>query len=495
MQRPSTLFLAALLTCLVSFVCTPISYAQTQPRVVQIFPASDTPLPDNAVFALKLSREHSAKAQAQCDVWGIRSSIPVETISSPRREAVLKAYGISEFDAKSEPWVVLRCQTTFPDAARVTLRWLNPERPDANSTSDLNNDGWNGQRFDFTATSDWPVAIQCTRSNASAGCSPLEPVTLNFNNRKMAVDEISKIVLRDSKGKVVTSTLLKELAAGKEPRRGIASRLLFDKLSAEETYQIAWPNNLVTTDGQPVLSSAAKAKPALTVRIGNYPPLVKFTSNFGIAEKAIGGVVPLTVRAVESAPDVPVKLRQLKLNDEASIIEVMQTLTRLTRQDGSVPQGDYGYDDGDGEPALSNKNTKLRYPFAFPDPKKPADTRGQSWLNKFKATTTGELPKQLEGPAFEVLGVPLKESGLYLLEAESLFLGRSLLDKNRPMYVQKPPHVCAIWGADYRSWRALAFQYQNRLRLGHAAEFWQARSAGRCWHLRLQCQKNQQRHQ
>jgi alpha-2-macroglobulin len=418
-----------------------------QPRVMQIEPALDVPLPDQGVFALLLNKPLTSKPQALCDVWGIRSAVPVEHITDARRAAVLKAY---KQDASNPLWTVLRCQTAFPDGAGVTLRWLNAER--SANREETNNDNWEGQAFSYKARSDLPVVVTCERSNASAGCNPLGRVQLAFI-KTVVPAHAAKIVLRDKAGKLYKSVPTKM-------EQGVKF-VEFKDLPAEETLTVVWPSDLdeilpatktetkpgllavvkelVGMNSKPLLSSEARSK-AVLVRMGNYPPLVKFSANFGVAEKAIGGVVPLTVRGVEASPEAgKIKLRQLRANDEASIIELMQTLNRVTRTDGSVALFDS--EEGEGaEPVVqNNKAANLRYPFAFSSAKNrntPVDTRSVSWLKNIKSASVQDLPKQLDGPAFEVLGIPLKESGLYVLEAESVFLGRSLLDKNRPMYVR-----------------------------------------------------------
>jgi alpha-2-macroglobulin len=421
--------------------------SKLQPRAVQIEPALDVPLPEQGVFALLLNRPLTGKPQALCDVWGIRSAVPVEHIIDSRRAAVLKAYRL---DASNPLWTVLRCQTSFPDGAGVTLRWLNAER--SGNREESSNDNWEGQAFSYKARSDLPVVVTCERTNASAGCNPLAPVQLAFSKLVLST-HAAKIVLKDKTGKryLPLSTAMQE---------GV-NFIEFKQLPPEETLTVVWPNELdevptmaakakpvgalsatkemVGLGNKPLLSSDARNK-AVLVRMGNYPPLVKFAASFGVAEKAIGAVVPITVRQVEASSEAgQVKLRQLRVNDEISIIELIQTLNRVTRNDDSVALFDSDESEG-GEPVVkTSSSVMLRYPFAFPSAKNrnmPVDTRSISWLKHIKNATLQDLPKQLDGAAFEVLGVPLKESGLYVLEAESIFLGRSLLDRNRPMYVR-----------------------------------------------------------
>ncbi len=421
-----------------------------QPRVMQIVPALDVPLPSQGVFALLLNKPLETKPQALCDVWGIRSAVPVEHITDARRTAVLKAY---KLDAANPLWTVLRCQTTFPDGAAVTLRWLKAERSVSGNREETANDSWEGQGFNYTAQNDLPVTLTCERSNASAACSPLSPVTLVFSKLVVA-SHAAKITLKDRSGKRYPATL-----KDKDSSDAVSS-VDFVGLPPKTSLTVVWPSDLdevpsavnkgpgqrllalvksLVTANKPLLTAEAKNK-VIAVVTGDNPPLVKFTADFGVAEKAIGGIVPMTVRGVEAAPEsANVKLRQLRVTDEASIIELMQTLNRVTQADGSSRSIEG--EDGEGaEPVpQSNQTGSLRYPFApFMGKTRnhSLDTRAVPWLKGIKAAQVQDIPKQLDGPAFEVLGVPIKESGLTILEAESVYLGRALLGRNKPMYVR-----------------------------------------------------------
>ncbi len=439
-----------LTACLIALatLCHNLAWSQTpaseqvQPRVTQIMPALDVPLPSQGVFAVLLNKPLANKPMALCDVWGIRSSIPVEHITDARRAAVLKAY---QLDPNNLLWTVLRCQTTFPDGAAVTLRWLKAER--SANRDDTGNDNWEGQGFHYTAQNDLPVTVHCERSNARSSCNPMAAVNLVFSKLVVA-GHAAKIVLRDSKGTRYPGAV--------KDAQDAASTVAFIGLPANTQLTVAWPNELdevpstankgpgsrllavlksLVSSNKPLLSAEARRK-TITVVMGEAPPLVKFSANFGVAEKTIGGVVPLTVRGVEGKPNAgTVKLRQLHVTDEASIIELMQTLNKITRADDSG----YGRGTDEEETPVPQgvQDSTQKYAFApLTQAGGSGDTRSVSWLKRIKSAQTQDLPKQLEGDAFEVLGIPLKESGLHILEAESLTLGRQLLDKNKPMYVR-----------------------------------------------------------
>ena len=64
-----------------------------------------------------------------------------------------------------------------------------------------------------------------------------------------------------------------------------------------------------------------------------------------------------------------------------------------------------------------------------------AAKRDASLFTSGQAAEEFKIPKTLGPGAFEVVGIPLKKPGLYIVEIESAILGKALLDPPRPMYV------------------------------------------------------------
>ncbi len=62
-------------------------------------------------------------------------------------------------------------------------------------------------------------------------------------------------------------------------------------------------------------------------------------------------------------------------------------------------------------------------------------SRERSILSQDKEASSFNVPKPMGARAFEVVGIPLKKPGLYVVELESAILGASLLDPPRPMFV------------------------------------------------------------
>jgi uncharacterized protein YfaS (alpha-2-macroglobulin family) len=62
-------------------------------------------------------------------------------------------------------------------------------------------------------------------------------------------------------------------------------------------------------------------------------------------------------------------------------------------------------------------------------------SRESSLLNNESGVKDFKVPKPMGPRAFEVVGIPFKDPGLYIVELESVLLGSSLLGSTRPMYV------------------------------------------------------------
>jgi len=90
----------------------------------------------------------------------------------------------------------------------------------------------------------------------------------------------------------------------------------------------------LTDDAGRTLANAARFP--LEVRIDEYPPLVKFSGEFGILEAAEGGVLPVTLRnidAAESDAATTIPGRQLRLdNDPAAVSKWLRAVEAANAQ-------------------------------------------------------------------------------------------------------------------------------------------------------------------
>lgn len=398
-----------------------------QPRVVEIHPGGEVAeIPSAQVFLLRLSRPLTAAPQAECNVEGIRSNIPVQTLAPQATESALRAAGITP----APEWLALQCRTRFPDAARVSLIWRHPERADENNADRY--EYWRGQVFHFIAKSELPFSMLCSRENESAGCNPLAPVVLRFT-ATLDPKQRESIQLRDARGRVYRPSV----SANEDPEGYYGydgNEVRFQRLPENAVLTVVLPPRLKDYQGKPF--RAADSSRPYRFKMASYPPLVKFAASFGIIEHRADPALPVTLRNLEpmlkGAPNVDAsttraKLRTLRLRDDVEIIRALREVHGWQSRDGSRAYSDWY--DSLPPPDADEPNSLKSVP-------SEADARAHSMLAARKGVVTRELPKAFGPRAMEVIGVPLPETGFYVAEAESRKLGQSLLGKNLPMYVR-----------------------------------------------------------
>ena len=253
------------------------------------------------------------------------------------------------------------------------------------------------QTISYKTRKPFEAKVQCERESAKAGCIPLTPITLSFS-APISAEQAKQIALVAPGG-------ARQFAVLSDP--GETSSLAFNGPFKESSqYKIEIPPKLIDGSGRE-LANASRFP--MTVETGEFPPLAKFSARFGIIEK-IDPVLPVTVRNLEAQ----IAGAKLKLGGDAE----SSLLTRIEATLWRVPQ--------------------------------PKAGEVLSWLNRVaeaKRTDSvfgGEnadgaqqfaMPKPNGPNAFEVMGIPLKRPGLYIVELKSTRLGTVLLGAPKPMYV------------------------------------------------------------
>ena len=171
-------------------------------------------------------------------------------------------------------------------------------------------------------------------------------------------------------------------------------------------YKIELPSNLIDESGR-ALSNASRFP--MTMATDAYPPLAKFSARFGILESA-DSVLPVTMRNLEAQ----IRGSRLKVAGGAASGVIGKVEAALWR----VPA-----------PDAKSVLDWLRKVAAARRTESVFAGAGASGAREFS------LPKPNGPSAFEVVGIPLKRSGLYVVELKSTRLGADLLGENQPMYV------------------------------------------------------------
>jgi uncharacterized protein YfaS (alpha-2-macroglobulin family) len=356
---------------------------------------------EDQVFILnvdELPTPDSIRAHARFSVDGVLDPVPAVVVEGATADKLKKALHLEA----ERNLVLIAAQRSFPSNAVVRLIWGAGIATSSGVATTAD------QTLTFKTHEAFKAELTCERADAQSGCLPFAPVTVTFT---APVD--SKIArgsfMRSAAGKKWAPEKPKRGASSDEDENGeadtdgrwVRALTFHGPLPADATLELALPAGL-TDDAGRTLSNANKFP--LTFKTGPYPPLAKFPADFGILE-------------LKGSPVLPVTLRSLEPSVRGELLKV-------------------------GGPATASALDSLRARFS----KAPADPREvlrrlDAVLNhdrEHPVLTDGKLvdiPKPHGAQAFEVVGIPLKEPGFYVIELQSLKLGDALLGKKAPMFV------------------------------------------------------------
>ncbi|WP_034297730.1 alpha-2-macroglobulin [Herbaspirillum sp. RV1423] len=334
-----------------------------------------------------------------CEAEGVHERIPVKFASEAMRKDLLQ-----QFAKKIDPALVtiVQCRQRLPNDAAVRLTWdKGIATPSGIVTT-------TAQTFKFHVRPEFSASLSCERENANAACSPILPMTLSFSApvpRKLA----EAVELKSASGK------LKPFFEKGDASETVHSLTFRPPFAENAEFTISLPSGFKDESGRPLVNAAMFP---LKSRTAGYPPLAKFpAAPFGIIELNADPTLPVTLRRVEAnllvrgvdGKALPGKVANLKVDDDKGVIA---WLTRLNR-----------YHERWGNPD-----------------KKAIDSRAVGLLAKEPGVKMLDLPALTEARdgerPFEVVGIPLRDPGFYVVELASQKLGASLLGKPAPMYVR-----------------------------------------------------------
>ena len=370
---------------------------------------------ENPLFILKLdvsATPESVAAHAHCEVDGLQERIDTNLLQGEERNKLLSGpiknrYDYFFADTPDDRLLVLQCRRHFPANAKVRLVW------GAGIASPAGIATRQDQVFDFTVRSSFTARFQCEKVNAKSHCVPFLPMTLGFS-APVATEKAKGVQLFDSQGKPYPA---EAIDPSKQP---FVEAIKFKGPFPENTrFRVVLPQDLSDDAGRP-LENASQFP--LAVETDDYPPLAKFNGEFGIIELKEGGVLPVTLRNLEPAvaakrsmpgqEGIPGKLQRLGQNDQ-----VIATWLR------KVSQADNAHFE---ELPKANKDDETHFRNL---------TGTESVFGPTEKTESFDLPKPDGAKSFEVVGIPLKSPGFYVVELASPRLGAALLGEERTRYV------------------------------------------------------------
>jgi uncharacterized protein YfaS (alpha-2-macroglobulin family) len=293
--------------------------------------------------------------------------------------------------------VALKCRRPLPPGRDVALVWGASIRSPGGKIAGED------KRFDYAVRKEFSARLTCSRVNAQAGCDPVEAINVEFTapvSRKQA------LAVRLDTG------VGKPLAPVDEGHDATLSSVKFKPAFPPAiTAKLTLPADFRDESGRPLAN--ARRFP-LDVSIAESPPLVKFAAPFGILEAKQGGVLPLTVRAVEPS-----------LGQAVSALS--GGTARITGDDAVVADW------------LRRVNKAQAEDFRQEGPKDHKVTVNHTGDTALLGTGNGVQRMTLALPGggrqFEVVGVPLGKPGFYVVELASPVLGQALLGRKATRYV------------------------------------------------------------
>jgi len=406
------------------------SFSTGGPAIIRSNPYQGSRIDEEQAFILALDtepKEDSVLEHTYCTAEGISERIGIRILKGDNREQVLKAqgayyqYGFSRAGAKDFPLLVVQCKQRFPVHSRMQLVWdQGIESKSGVPTSSQ-------QVLSYQTRDDFRATFSCERENKDADCIPFLPLSIRFS-APVPREYAQAIVLTGPNNATYKPTLDRENGAenSTQPPETIHSVQFTGPFPALSSFIVTLPQQIKDDAGR-VLSN--KDKFPLTVKTAEYPPLAKFAAPFGIIELA-DPVLPVTLRNIESE----VKARMLDVGDSKTAVEkaaesAVGTVNQATNAVKSFFTGEVT---GKVRSFAAEGDIAIwldRVMEADPRRSVFAGTREQDAVHSFT------VPKPNGAKAFEVIGIPLKQPGFYVVELESRILGDALHEKPGPYYV------------------------------------------------------------
>ncbi|BBP01338.1 alpha-2-macroglobulin family protein [Sulfuriferula nivalis] len=398
------------------------------PSVLRTEPDEGSQIEERQIFILGLDatvRKDSVLEHAWCSAQGINEKIGVRFIEGAMRQRILAASqntlggmlqvlfksrdhaAIATFSVKEKgtPFeqalkanddriVVLQCARRLPAKSDVSLVWGAGIATQSGITTDQD------QALAFEVRENFRAKFNCERVNKHSNCIPMLPMTLDFTAPVPA--RFAKQITLTGAGKTWHAVF------SKDDSNAVNSVNFSGPFPEHATFKLTLPEAIRDDAGRPLYN---RKRFPLQVKTDFAPPLAKFPAEFGIIELNAGATLPVTVRNLEPAlavtkiqaeQDIPGKT--LRVSDNPKDILYWLKLVRKNAND----EWEYDEDKGRSVPVVRSGDQPTRF----------------------------HLPKPNGAKAFEIIGIPLEQPGLHIVELASPKLGAALLGEKKPYYVR-----------------------------------------------------------
>ncbi len=447
------------------------------PWITDISPTPNAKIEEDQHFFVRTSapvKPSSVEKNVWCEVEGVGERISVNLMTKAAVEAAASALpdeGISNA-------LGLSCKQRLPAGAKVKLVWGKGVMSETGGVTLESEDKNYEVRLPFRAE------LTCEREKSTAPCSALSDLTLKLSDQiSLAMAEKIQLVSKNATlnpRDVSPERKLQLLALN--PRLFYLKNVQVNKdhldtvvfkgpFNPNTDFTIQLPKGFVDLSGRSL--SNAKRFP-LKTKVGALPPLAKFAADFGILERSEGGVLPVTLRNTEAKVRMRV-LHKDNVSDMVAVTDALRTFESQTKEIALKPEkmkqrSLEGYEE---------QEYQSRVDTLYP--------RELSFLENQSLESTA-LPVVSRQHPFEVIGIPLKKPGFYVVEIESKMLGNALLSEPKPMYVRSTALVTdmavhfkkgrdnsLIWVTSLITGKPLA-NVNVQVHDCHGASFWQGKT-------------------
>lgn len=374
---------------------------------------------ENQTFLLQFDGENDVKSlplNSYCLVEGIKEKVPLRfyTVEQTRTFVAQLPEEYRQWwnqSGRQKERRAVQCGRQLPPDAKVKLVFAKglASKTGVQRSAD--------QALTFRVRPAFTASFTCTRESARQACAPMTDMRLEFTDIVSA--ERLKAIRLEGGGR--TWMPVPNAGEGEDyygeggtgPDDFVPGTVATFRgpFPAEASFTLKLSPDFRDESGR-VLTNAARFP--LAVKTAAYPPLAKFAANFGIVEKT-AGAVPLTVRNLE-AGGVQGQARLLTLKLPDGDVDLLKWLQRFRK-----------HQDDQSCYQCTRRDEQGRR--LDPDP------RSFSLLAKEPAAKAQALPRTQAAKEFEVLGLPVPQTGVYVHEVESRWLGTSLMETPAPMYV------------------------------------------------------------
>ncbi len=367
----------------------------------------------------------SVQTGGYCAVDGIGDRIPLQVLGGDVAGKLLTDLGEDDWDSRNflenaglprtvpanaaersealKTVLAVKCQRPLPPGKDISIVWAS------GITGTGGRPAGRDQRFDYSVRSAFSARFECNRINPQAGCNPIKDAVIKFTE-DVPVDQAKAIKLSLADGSVVPATLHSDDKSNQTVSRVYFKGPFLGGVGGVSG-KVEMPANLVDRTGRRLTNASRFPLP---VRIDPAPPLVKFAADFGIIEAKEGGVLPVTVRAVE--PQLAQGMKGIsgdRLRIEGSDAEIAKWLRDINDAASETSE----------RRVVSGKTVYIN------------TTGTRQLLTGANTGTSMSLDLPGKGKDFEVIGIPLKDPGFYVVELASPMLGKALLDRPVTRYV------------------------------------------------------------